>query len=83
MQNDKTQLEYRVVKVDRYIVTRFTSNENGGSVQQRGEFDNSDVAHEVAYALCKREHEFLGWDMGDMRIQYPHKELTAAATASQ
>jgi hypothetical protein len=70
------QLEYRVKKVNRYIVTRFAQSEgqNVGSVENRGEYDNDEVAHEVAYALCKREHEVLGWDIGDQRVKYPQRE---------
>lgn len=72
------ELEYRVRPVTRYIVTRFTSPEaNSGkenvlaSVETRGEYDNEEIAHAVAYALCKREHEVLGWPVGDERVQYP------------
>ncbi len=72
------ELEYRARPVTRYIVTRFTSPEaNSGkenvlaSVETRGEYDNEEIAYAVAYALCKREHEVLGWPVGDERVQYP------------
>ena len=71
------ELEYRVVKVVRYIVTRYTrnknigANENSGEVEQRGEFDSAILAHAVAYALCRREQEILGWPIDDERIKYP------------
>ena len=67
------QLEYRVVKVERYIVTRYTCNENEatGAVEQCGEYDNIAVAHSVAYALCHYEQKNLGWPVSDERIKYP------------
>jgi hypothetical protein len=71
-----TELEYRVVPVTRFIVTRFFMGPNSvGSVSDRGEYNNENVAHEVAYALCKKEHEDLGYDVGDMRIKYPAKDI--------
>lgn len=66
-------IEYRVRMVPRYIVTRYDAGESGrgGNSETRGEYDNADVAYEVATALCKAEHERLGWDLGDERIKYP------------
>ena len=61
-------IEYKVRPVTRYVVTRF---ESGAGSAQQGEFDNADSAHAVAYALCRAEHERLGWPVGDERIQYP------------
>lgn len=66
-----TKVEYRVREVTRYIVTRFHSTENGAGVDQKGEYDNGIVAYEVAYALCRAEHDQLGWAPGDERITYP------------
>lgn len=69
-------IEYRVRPVTRYIVTRFWREEEddgrseGGS-SQHGEFDNYTTGYAVAYALCKQEHERLGWALGDERIKYP------------
>lgn len=73
--DNTTQLEYRVRRVERFIVTRFsrTDENSPGTVEERGEYENPEVAHEVAYALCKREHEILGWPIDDMRIRYPEK----------
>lgn len=62
------KIEYRVRMVPRYIVTRYA--EADGS-ETRGQYDNSDVAYEVAYALCKAEHDRLGLLPGDERLQYP------------
>jgi hypothetical protein len=69
-------VEYRVRPVTRYVVTRFESEitSNGsacGGCEERGEFSNGDVAYQVGYALCKAEHETLGYQPGDERIKYP------------
>jgi hypothetical protein len=76
--NMEIELEYRVKPVTRYVVTRYTRPEANhehvpafGMVEVRGEYDNQDVAHEVAYALCASEHQALGWSPGDERVKYP------------
>ncbi len=69
-------IQYRVIPVTRYQVTRYEREEfdkrrvSCGSIQ-KGEFDSERIAYEVAYALCKEEHQRLGWPIGDVRIQYP------------
>jgi hypothetical protein len=74
-------IEYRVRPVTRYIVTRFEVDKNSevnarnNGSSQHGEFDNFEVGYEVAYALCKAEHDRLGWPPGDERIQYPRQEI--------
>lgn len=68
-------IEYKVRPVTRYVVTRFESDGDCGNSTQRGEYDGARVAHEVAYALCRAEHEQLGWPVGDERIQYPSAVL--------
>jgi hypothetical protein len=67
------ELEYRVKEVTRFIVTRYHSDGGGSSVEGRGEYGNPDIAFEVAYALCKRDHDLLGWPLGDDRIRYPSR----------
>jgi hypothetical protein len=77
-----TKLEYRVRKVDRYIITRYVEEGAGaGSVSERGEFDNPDQAWETAYALCKLEHEqHTDIPHYDERVKYPdHPHATQAA----
>ena len=66
-------IEYRVRPVTRYIVTRYEDQlEKGtGGVRTLGDYDNQQVAQEVAYALCKAEHERLGWAPGGLRMIYP------------
>lgn len=73
----ETKVEYRVRPVTRYIVTKYTQIGNGtdvpieSKVQTLGEYENHDTAYAVGYALCKAEHERLGWPIGDERILYP------------
>lgn len=64
-------IEYKVRPVTRYVVTRFERTGESGSSGQQGEFDNAGTAFAVAYALCRADHERLGWPLGDERIQYP------------
>lgn len=67
------KIEYRVRMVPRYIVTRYEETERTGGVSTKGEYDNPEVAYEVGYALCKAEHQSLGWPPADDRIQYPRR----------
>lgn len=70
-------IEYRVKRVERFIVTRHESKsgpegDSAGSTRQiGGEHDNADVAYEVGYALARQEAENLGYAPGDDRMQYP------------
>lgn len=68
---EPTSIEYQVRVIKRYTVTRFYAGENTGGVEQKGEYDNPTIAYEVGYALCKAEHERLGWPLADDRIRYP------------
>lgn len=77
----QTFIEYRVKPVTRYIVTRYESQMSDdrrsgstGPVSERGEFPNFDTAYAVGYALCKAEHEQLGYPLDDERIKYPDCE---------
>jgi hypothetical protein len=71
------KIEYRVRPVTRFIVTRYgatcKNGVEGNGVITLGEYDNAEVAHEVGYALCKSEHDRLGWPLGDERITYPQR----------
>lgn len=73
MEKPNVQIEYRVLETTRYTVTRFHQSEDGrqSGCETRGEFDNATNAYDVAYALCKLEHDQKGWEPGDMRIRYP------------
>jgi hypothetical protein len=68
-----SKIEYRVRPVTRYIVTRHEESDGGktGGSSQHGEYDNSNVAYEVGYALARAEQERLGYPPGDERITYP------------
>lgn len=84
MEVDRTPafVEYRVRPTTRYIITRFErgpTSEGGncwGGSSTRGEYDCANTAFHVATALCKLEHEKLGFPPGDERIQYP-REVSA------
>lgn len=65
------QIEYRVKPVTRYIITRFARDGTGAGVSTMGEYDNGNLAYQVAYALCSDEHKRLGLPVGDERISYP------------
>ena len=82
---DIGKIEYRVVPITRYQITRHYHDASGrtGGTEQRGEYNNHEVAYEVAVALCKAEHERLGWPVGDERVQYPRSpgEMNVSAGA--
>ena len=80
------KVEYRIKPVTRYVVTRYehldgVPDEPGKSsvTQIGGEYASSDVAYDIGYAVCKQEHEKLGWPVGDERIQYPRALEAGAA----
>lgn len=64
-------IEYRLRPVTRYVITRYEIDEKLGGIRTVGEYCTHDTAFEVAYALCRAEHERLGWAPGDERIIYP------------
>lgn len=70
------KIEYRVRPVTRFIVTRWQGDEAGHCQQASqtvgNDYSNADTAYEVAYALCKAEHDRLGYPPGDERVQYPY-----------
>ena len=62
--------------VTRYVVTRYHEDaREGGSgacgCDAKGEFDNERSAYDVAYALCKHEHNASGEPPGSMNFIYP------------
>lgn len=74
-------IEYSVRPVTRYFVTRYHATENVGGTDTKGEYENPEVAHQVAYALCKAEHDAAGTPPGDPNFVYP-KELGHLGQAS-
>lgn len=69
-----TRVEYRVREIKRYMVTRFHERDDSAAgCETKGEYDNVEVAYEVAYALCAAEHASRGWDLSDKRISYPSR----------
>lgn len=84
-------VEYRVRPVTRYVITRFESEQLATGAgccgsEGLGEFDNERNAYRVGYALCKAEHEQLGYPPGDPRIKYPdpipQREIDSSPIAS-
>lgn len=67
------KVEYKVRPVTRFVVTRWHEAENCGGSQTIGEYASNEAAFHVAYALCKQEHQQLGYPPGDERIQYPEE----------
>lgn len=65
------KVQYRITAITRHNVTRYFRTGDVGGSASKGEFDNYDTAYSVAYALCKEEHDRLGWAAGDERISYP------------
>jgi hypothetical protein len=65
-------IEYKVREVKRYIVTRY--QDDRGS-QTKGEYDNQDIAYEVAYSLAKAESENLNLPIGSMELMFPSHPL--------
>lgn len=76
-------IQYKVKPITRYIVTRYESGTNGGSVSERGQFDSYQTAYDVAYAMCKLEHDMEGSEPGDDRFQYPQycEDLSSVRSA--
>lgn len=83
------RIEYRVRPVTRYIVTKFEQDvepegygsSGVGSSQVSGEYGNYETAYSVAYALCKADHERLGYAPDDDRVQYPKPDLDEIGNA--
>lgn len=68
-------IEYRVKRVERFIVTRFEQSEGGqtGSVRQIGkEYDTFETAYEVGYAMARADQERLELLPGDMGVIFPN-----------
>ncbi len=72
-------IQYRVRPITRYVVTRFESHDDGngresGGSSERGQYDNAQIAFEVASALCKAEHDAAGTPPDDPNFIYPRQE---------
>lgn len=65
------KVDYRVRPVTRYVVTRWEDGDNSCGSEQRGTFDNFQTAHEVAYALCKAEHDASDAAIDSAEFMYP------------
>jgi hypothetical protein len=88
--SELTKVEYQVKPVTRYVITRYSEGLSPcrtgelvphAGVSTRGEYENGQVAYEVAYALAKADHDRMGWPVGDERIRYPDNPTEAAVAA--
>lgn len=77
------KIEYQVRPVTRYIVTSYHQDGNAADGRGHGEFDNEETAYEVGYALCKADHERMGWPLDDERIQYPKRSEAECIPTAQ
>lgn len=83
------RIEYRVKPVTRFIVTKWEKDvepEEMGSAGHAAtvaaggaEYDSYDTAFAVAYALCKADHDWLGYHPDDERVQYPKMTTEAVS----
>lgn len=71
-------IQYRVRPITRFVVTRYEEDGNTGGSSTRGTYDNAQVAFEVAYALCKAEHDASGQPIDSMGFIYPREIKTGA-----
>ncbi len=72
-----TKVEYKIRETTRFFVTRYEEGDNTAGSSTFGEYDNADTAYAVGYALCRAEHQRLGWPIADDRIQYPRHPTDA------
>ena len=69
--------EYKVRPVERYVVTKFTSDSpNGGRSETIGEFDNYERAYLNAYALAGMDAKKRGLPDGDPGVTFPEYDAS-------
>ncbi len=72
------EIEYRVVPVTRFIVTRWHKDLGVTGTSERGEYLSENVAYEIANALAESERQALGYALDDPRMKYPEIPQPAA-----
>ncbi len=73
-QPDWGTISYTVTPGPQYAVERHGETPDGQTSCKRfAAYMDPDTAYEVAYALCEREHDVLGYPKEDNRIQYPER----------
>lgn len=78
-------IEYRVKRVERFIVTRYEEDDNGttGSCRQIGaEYSSFETAYEVGSALARADQERLALSPGDPDVIFPSASLEDARAAA-
>lgn len=78
----KPFVEFQVRESRRFIVTRYQQTEHTRGSTQKGEYVDPETAYQVAYALCKAEHDAAGTPPGDLGFIYPKHPTEGEATAS-
>lgn len=70
--DDIDVVEYKVRRVERFVVTRFVRTRAGTSGSAAlGEFPAWDTAYSVGTALAEQERQMRGLVLDDPRIQFP------------
>lgn len=69
-------IQYSVRPITRYIITRYHADGDAAGVETKGEYDSARVAYEVAYALCKAEHDAAKTEPDDMNFIYPDPKIS-------
>ncbi|MBE7732158.1 hypothetical protein [Devosia faecipullorum] len=75
------KVEFRIKKIERYIVTRFEqgfATDGEAVVATFGTYDNADQAHHVAMALARDQANRLGIPLNHPSIVYPRKPSNRA-----
>lgn len=85
MKTELKKVEYKVRPVVRYIVTKYQEDMifrpgeedqpgcPGAGSETCGEFDSPDAAYNVAYALCRSQHDASGLPIDSDVFIYPEK----------
>jgi hypothetical protein len=75
LSKETAMIEYRVKRVERFIVTRheMSADGNTGSATRQigNEYDSADTAFEVGYALARADAERLQLPPDSMEVIYP------------
>ncbi len=69
-------IEYRVRRVERFIVTRHEDGPTPGAQQKGPDYPSFEQAYEVATALARAEREHLDLPPGDMGVIFPSSSVS-------
>lgn len=75
-------IEYRLKRVERFIVTKHEDHGETSSSRQVGkEYDKFDTAYEVAAALARSDQDRLGLAPGEDGVVFPSQSIEDARQA--